>query len=105
MRIRYQEMIGKHAITADGQTIGRVVDLIAEQRDDALRVTGLLVGTAGLLQRVGFKRNPLLRIAPARRIPWALVAAIEDDAVRLRSRRADLERDADGWVVTARQQG
>lgn len=99
VRIRYQELTGKHTVTADGYNIGRVVDLVAEQRGDALRVTALLIGPSALVRRVGFKHDEFLRRAPAHRVPWALVAAIEDHAVRLRIRRADLDQAADGEEV------
>ncbi len=93
MRIRYQELAGKHTVTADGETLGRVVDLVAEPRGDALRVTALLVGPSALMRRIGFKRRGFVRRAPARRVPWRLVARIEEHAVRLRVSRDALDKE------------
>ena len=46
MRIRYHDLVGREVLTADGQPVGRVVDLVAEARGEALFVTGLLIGVA-----------------------------------------------------------
>ena len=77
MRLQFRDLIGKAVTTADGAHLGRVVDLVAEARGDALRVTALLVGPGALARRIAFSRDALLRLAPPRRIPWSLVARIE----------------------------
>lgn len=97
--IRYYELVGKPVITADGDHLGRVEDLLAEPRDETPRVSALLVGPAALARRIGFKRLLLFRAAPPRQIPWSAVAEI-GDAVRLRATRREIEqgsrRDGDG---------
>lgn len=78
MQIRYYELVGKKVITAEGRSIGRLVDLVAEPDGDSLRVTTLLVGPAALARRIAFKRVPLFGVAPPRTIPWQLVARVAE---------------------------
>ena len=102
MRLHYRDLIGKAVTTADGAHLGRVVDLVAEARGEALRVTALLVGPGALARRIAFSRDTLLRLAPPRRIPWSLVARI-DERVRLAVGRDDLTaRRESGEAATAR---
>lgn len=69
--MRYHELVGKQVVTADGERIGRVVDLVAGQRGEALCVTALLLGKAGLVERIGIQHTPRPRA-----IAWADVARI-----------------------------
>jgi sporulation protein YlmC with PRC-barrel domain len=78
MQIRYYEMIGRPVRAANGAHLGRVADLVAERRGDALCVTALLIGPASLVQRISFKRLPIFRVAPPSMIPWTEVARIGD---------------------------
>jgi sporulation protein YlmC with PRC-barrel domain len=87
MLIRYYELIGKPIHAADGSSIGRVTDLIAERRGDALCVTALLVGSAGLARRISFKRGALFRLAPSLTLPWTDIARV-GDAIHLRPESA-----------------
>ncbi len=89
MQIRYYELVGKRVVTADGKTVGRVTDLLARAEGDALMVNALLVGPSGLLRRIGFKSLANLRVAPARRVPWAWVARTADE-IHLRVPAAEI---------------
>jgi sporulation protein YlmC with PRC-barrel domain len=92
MRMRYAELVGKTVVDAEGTTVGRVADLVAERRGDALCVTALLVGPGALLRRIAFRRLPLLGAPVVLRIPWQQIDAI-DRRIRL---RPDAPRATDG---------
>jgi sporulation protein YlmC with PRC-barrel domain len=77
MRQYYHELVGKEVVTVDGRSIGRVTDLIAERRGETLRVTNILVGERGLIQRIGSLHFPLLSKTHPYVIPWQGVARVE----------------------------
>lgn len=85
MRLRYHQIVGRHVRTSDGHRVGWIADLVAEPIDGALRVTGLLVGPSGLIERV------LVAGKPIGEIPWSLVAAVGPE-VTLRITWAELVR-------------
>jgi sporulation protein YlmC with PRC-barrel domain len=91
MRMRYYELVGRCIVTADGVNVGRITDLLAHAEGEELVVNALLVGPSGLLRRIGSRQVGNLRIAPARRIPWAWVARIAD-AVHLSVPAAELSK-------------
>jgi sporulation protein YlmC with PRC-barrel domain len=85
--MRYHQLVGKTVIAADGQIVGRVADLMAEQSGDALVVTALLVGPRAFLRRLGLRapwsdsdRHPC-------GVPWQAVERI-DERIHLRLPRA-----------------
>ena len=90
--MRYQELVGKRVMTADGENLGRVADLLAEERGGVLRVTALLLGPAALVRRITVKSLPLPEIEPPLKLPWSLVADIEE-VVSLRVRRDEIRLD------------
>lgn len=104
MRVRFHELIGKQVLDANGEPLGRVADLVAQRRGEALRVTAIRIGPAALLQRVGARRPPWLG-APAQSIPWALVTAIDERSLRLRVPDAELEAVAEPEPVEGRDPG
>ena len=89
MQVRYNEIVGKRLVTADGKSVGRITDLLARAEGDALVVNALLVGPGGLMRRIGFKQLGNVRPAPVQRIPWAWVERIAD-AVHLCVSDADV---------------
>jgi sporulation protein YlmC with PRC-barrel domain len=85
MQLRYHELVGKEVVTAEGQPVGRLVDLVAEKRGEMLRVTALLVGPVAFLARFGLGWPPFRALTP-RTLPIAWVDHI-DDRIHLRPRR------------------
>ena len=71
MRMRYHELVGKHAVSSDGKDLGRVADLSAESMDGRLRVTGLLIGSGALFRRIAFR-------VPVKRVRWKWVKRVGD---------------------------
>jgi sporulation protein YlmC with PRC-barrel domain len=76
MRLRYHQIAGKQVVSSDGRKVGVISDLVAERRDDALRVTALKIGPLGLVRRIGFRRAGAIALRP-QEIPWRLVASID----------------------------
>lgn len=98
--MRYHELVGKQVVGADGMPVGRVADLVAERRGDALRITALRVGPPALVQRIAFRRTPS---GTVREITWALVARV-GERIQLRVNAADLgARGAAGGVEAQSQ--
>jgi ribosomal 30S subunit maturation factor RimM len=90
MRQYYHELVGKEVVTADGRRLGRVTDLIAERRGEALCVTNMLVGERGMIQRIGPLRFPLLSKAHPYVIPWR-VARVEQQ-IHLLDKAGDIPK-------------
>ena len=59
--MRLSELLGLHVRTESGDRLGVVHDVRAELRPRSLAVTGVVVGAAGLLERLGvgaLRRRP-----------------------------------------------
>ena len=52
--MRLSELLGLQVHTESGRSLGRVHDLRGELSPRSLRVTGIVVGRLGLLERLGF---------------------------------------------------
>lgn len=100
MRLRYWELIDRPVIAADGKNIGRLIDLVAGRQGDGLYIEALLVGPTALARRIGFPPSRLFRPAPSQRIPWSLVARV-DDSIQLRVSSADLPTSGTGDSAAA----
>jgi sporulation protein YlmC with PRC-barrel domain len=100
MHLRYHQIVGKTVITADGQRIGAVADLVAERRGTLLRVTALQIGPLGLLRRIAFRRTGAIALTPPE-VPWRLVARV-DRNVHLNLDRASLQRMPEAPTATAK---
>lgn len=83
MELRYHELVGKRIVATNGKTVGRLVDLVAEERDGTLRVTELQAGPVAIIYRFGFHWRPLSRLVTRRTFPIAWVDRI-DDQIHLR---------------------
>lgn len=87
--IRIAELVGSTVVTADGDRVGRVADL-ATTRQPPHRVTELVLGPAGWLERLGIARvfgaGPRAARKPYR-IPWDAVAAFDGRTVTLKPGR------------------
>jgi sporulation protein YlmC with PRC-barrel domain len=84
MRLRYREIVGRHAVTSDGHDAGRVADLVVAPDGDDLSVVALLLGPSSLLRRIVHR-------GPRRVVAWSSVARL-GDRIELRIGRAELER-------------
>jgi sporulation protein YlmC with PRC-barrel domain len=78
--MRYHELVGKRVVAADGASVGHVVDLVADARNERLAVKTLLIGPNGFLMRIGLHRIGMLRVRP-REVPWSAVGRVGETIV------------------------
>jgi sporulation protein YlmC with PRC-barrel domain len=85
--VRLGELLGLTVRTESGKSLGRVFDVRGELRPRSLRVTGLVVGKLGLLERLGL-RAP--RSGEAIRthdvVDWGRVVRVDRRGVLVRDR-------------------
>ena len=83
--VRIEDLIGSRVLTAEGDRVGRVVDLEVTPGD--YRVTALVLGRYGWLERLdigkSFAGRLMLRDSPSV-IPWSAVARFEPWIVTLK---------------------
>jgi sporulation protein YlmC with PRC-barrel domain len=86
--VRLSDLLGAPVRTESGEELGRVHDIRAELTPRTLRVTGLVVGKRGLLERVGLgaPRTPR-RLRGRDVVPWAEVVRVDRGEVTVRSAR------------------
>ena len=75
-------MLGLPVRTQDGESLGQVHDVRAELRPRTLRVTGLVVGRSGLLERLGIGApESAARIRTRDVVPWSAVVRLDRGGV------------------------
>ena len=87
--MRLSELLGSRVTTVSGESLGHVFDVRGEPRSGTLRVTGLVVGRLGLLERLGIGtpgRRERLRTDDV--IPWERVVTANSRSVVVRDERA-----------------
>jgi sporulation protein YlmC with PRC-barrel domain len=83
------ELLGLSVRTESGARLGRVWDVRAELSSRSLRITGLIVGRLGLLERLGLG-------APGESLPLRSKDVVAwDDVVRLDRRGVVVRDEAD----------
>ena len=75
--MRLGELLGLQVRTESGEALGRVHDVRAELTSSSLRVTGLIVGSLGLIERLGIAR-------PRDHVPWSAVVRADRRGVVVR---------------------
>lgn len=86
--MRFSDILGTEVTTESGEALGRVHDLRAELTPRTLKINGLVVGRAGLLERFGIgapESGAAIRTSDV--VPWSSV-------VRADSRRIVVRDDA-----------
>lgn len=79
------DLLGARVRTEDGKSLGRVHDLRSELGARSLRVTGLVVGKWGLLERLGIGApRSGLRIRSHDVVPWKDVVRADRRGVVVR---------------------
>jgi sporulation protein YlmC with PRC-barrel domain len=51
--MRLGELLGRRVVTESGERLGRIYDVQGELEEGRLRVTGLVAGAPGILERLG----------------------------------------------------
>jgi sporulation protein YlmC with PRC-barrel domain len=88
--MRLTDFLNVQVVTESGDKLGRVHDLRAERAPRTLKVTGLIIGKLGLLERLGVGAPESgARIRTRDVIPWSAVVradrrrvVVRDDAAR-----------------------
>ena len=86
--IRFSEFLGAHVRTESGEHLGCVHDLRAELTSRSLKVTGLVVGKLGVLERLGIgapKSGARIRTHDV--VPWSAVVSADRRLVVVRDGR------------------
>jgi hypothetical protein len=88
--MRVTDLLGVPVRTESGESLGHVHDIRGELGARSLRVTGLVVGRLGLLERlgVGAPRTPL-RVRTRDVLPWSQVVRADRRGVVVRSEAKD----------------
>jgi sporulation protein YlmC with PRC-barrel domain len=72
-QVRVQDLFGRRVRDADGNVIGRIMEISATVRGKECTIDAFHLGAAALLQRLGIGAGRLIGLSSARepkRIPW-----------------------------------
>jgi sporulation protein YlmC with PRC-barrel domain len=76
--MRLSDVLGLSVRTESGERLGRVHDVRAELSSRSLRVTGLVVGGLGILERLGLGApSSALRIRSDDVLEWSRVVRVD----------------------------
>jgi sporulation protein YlmC with PRC-barrel domain len=85
--MRLSDLLGTEVVTEEGEDVGHVHDLRAELTTRTFRVTGIVVGRTGLLERLGLGApHSALRIRTKDVVDWKDVVRADPRRVVVRSR-------------------
>jgi sporulation protein YlmC with PRC-barrel domain len=91
--VRFSELEGLDVHTESGERIGRVHDVRGERSSRSLRVTGLVVGKWGLLERLGIGApHAGERIRSIDVVPWSRVVRVDRRGIVVRDGTAPTTR-------------
>jgi len=84
--MRLGELLGREVVTESGERLGRVHDVQSELEEGRLRVTGVVAGAPGLLERFGIGTGGKGGARRALRhshsgIPWERVVRVGREVV------------------------
>jgi sporulation protein YlmC with PRC-barrel domain len=83
--MRLGELLGAEVRTESGESLGRIYDLRAELTRQSLKVTGLVIGKAGLFERLGVGAPESQdRIRTQDVVPWSAVVRVNRHDVTVR---------------------
>jgi sporulation protein YlmC with PRC-barrel domain len=83
--MRVSDLLNVHVTTESGERLGRIHDLRGERTPRTLKVTGLIVGKVGLLERLGIGAPESAdRIRTHDVIPWSAVIRADRSKVLVR---------------------
>ncbi len=64
--VHLDRLIGRKILTGNNRPLGRLEECRAERRDDSWVITEWVIGSAGLLERLGFGVRMILGLHPGR---------------------------------------
>ena len=83
--MRFTDLLDARVITESGHALGCVHDLRAERTPRTLKITGLVVGTAGVFERLGIgapESGPRIRTRDV--VPWSAVVRADSGRIVVR---------------------
>lgn len=98
--VHVELLIGRRVVDANGEGVGRIEEMLAEEKGDDLVVTEVLVGTYGLFQRlsifhfgIGFLRlfGARSHTAKPTTIPWNRIDLSDPEHPRLTCAKSELK--------------
>jgi sporulation protein YlmC with PRC-barrel domain len=85
VEMRLSNLLGLEVRTESGEGLGRVRDVRGELTRQSLKVTGLVVGQAGLLERLGLGApRSQMRIRAQDFVPWSTLMRLDGRGVVVR---------------------
>jgi hypothetical protein len=93
--LRLDRLVGREVHTANNRRVGRVEEFRAERRGDAWVIHEYVVGTAGLLERLGLGVRLILGLKPGGGyvVRWDQLDLSNPERPRLTCPVADLRRE------------
>ena len=83
--MRLSEFLGLQVRTESGEKLGRVHDLRGELTTRSLKITGLVVGRLGVLERLGLGApEDAARISTHDVVPWSAVVRADRGGIVVR---------------------
>jgi sporulation protein YlmC with PRC-barrel domain len=83
--MRFTDLLGTEVSTESGQRLGHVHDLRGERTPRTLKITGLVVGPVGLLERLGIGAPESgARIRTRDVVPWSAVVRADRGKIIVR---------------------
>jgi sporulation protein YlmC with PRC-barrel domain len=83
--MRFTDLLGTEVATESGRALGRVHDLRADLTPRTLEITGLVVGPAGLVERLGIGAPESgARIRTRDVVPWSAVLRADRSRIVVR---------------------
>jgi sporulation protein YlmC with PRC-barrel domain len=83
--MRFSDILGAEVTTESGARLGRAHDLRADRTSRTLKITGLVVGPAGLLERLGIgapESGGPIRTRDV--VPWSAVVKADSRRIVVR---------------------
>jgi hypothetical protein len=97
--LHLESLLGHRLRGADGKSLGRIEEVVAEVRGTDWIVVEVHVGPSALLERLAELTSLLpvvgavhRRLTPRHRVPWEQIDFTDPSHLRATVRRADLER-------------
>jgi hypothetical protein len=93
--VRLDRLIGRKVLTGNNRVLGRLEECRAERRGDAWVVTEWLIGSAGLMERLGFGVRMILGLRAGRSFVarWDQLDLSNPDRPRLNGSTDELRRE------------
>ena len=91
--VRLEDLLGRTVRTANNRAVGRLEEVRTEKTPDGLVVTGVVIGVAGLLERLGLGARLIVGARGSRWVArWDQIDVTDPRRPRLTCALEELER-------------